>query len=75
MAYDRLEFDLRELETRGRLRSLRQRSGVDFTSNDYLALAESEELSRAAADAIARGRIGRITAIARQPSRARGARD
>jgi 8-amino-7-oxononanoate synthase len=55
MAYDRLEFDLRELETRGRLRSLRQRSGVDFTSNDYLALAESEELSRAAADAIARG--------------------
>jgi 8-amino-7-oxononanoate synthase len=55
MAYDRFEFDLRELETRGRLRSLRQRSGVDFTSNDYLALAESEELSRAAADAIARG--------------------
>jgi 8-amino-7-oxononanoate synthase len=55
MAYDRLEFDLRELETRGRLRSLRQRSGVDFTSNDYLALAESEELRRAAADAIARG--------------------
>jgi 8-amino-7-oxononanoate synthase len=55
MAYDPLEFDLRELETRGRLRSLRQRSGVDFTSNDYLALAESEELSRAAADAIARG--------------------
>jgi 8-amino-7-oxononanoate synthase len=49
------EIDLRELEQRGRLRTLRTRAGIDFTSNDYLGLAESEELRRAAADAIARG--------------------
>ena len=49
------ETDLRELAGRGRLRSLRGRSGIDFASNDYLGLAESEELKRAAADAIARG--------------------
>ena len=47
--------DLRDLAGRGRLRSLRERSGIDFTSNDYLGLAESEELRRAAADAVARG--------------------
>jgi 8-amino-7-oxononanoate synthase len=49
------ETDLRELEGRGRLRTLRERSGKDFTSNDYLGLAESEELKCAATDAIARG--------------------
>jgi 8-amino-7-oxononanoate synthase len=49
------ESDLRELEGRGRLRTLRERSGIDFTSNDYLGLAESEELRRAAIDAVARG--------------------
>lgn len=49
------ETSLRDLEGRGRLRSLRERSGIDFTSNDYLGLAESEELRQAAADAIARG--------------------
>jgi 8-amino-7-oxononanoate synthase len=49
------ETDLRDLEGRGRLRSLRERSGIDFTSNDYLGLAESEELRQAAADAVARG--------------------
>src|SRR6185369_3843496 len=38
-----------------RLRSLGERAGVDFTSNDYLGLAESEELRSAATDAIARG--------------------
>jgi 8-amino-7-oxononanoate synthase len=37
------------------LRSLRERSGIDFTSNDYLGLAESAELRQAAADALARG--------------------
>jgi 8-amino-7-oxononanoate synthase len=37
------------------LRTLRQRSGIDFTSNDYLGLAEAAELRRAAADAVARG--------------------
>jgi 8-amino-7-oxononanoate synthase len=49
------ESDLRELADRGRLRSLRARAGIDFTSNDYLGLAESAELRQAAADAVARG--------------------
>src|ERR1700730_18397197 len=53
--HDGFEADLRELAGRGRLRSLRERSGIDFTSNDYLGLAESEELRCAAAVAAARG--------------------
>jgi 8-amino-7-oxononanoate synthase len=53
--YSAFEADLRELADRGRLRSLRERSGIDFTSNDYLGLAESAELRQAAADALARG--------------------
>jgi 8-amino-7-oxononanoate synthase len=53
--HDVFESDLRELADRGRLRSLRVRSGIDFTSNDYLGLAESTELRQAAADALARG--------------------
>ncbi|HEY1876308.1 MAG TPA: 8-amino-7-oxononanoate synthase [Rhizomicrobium sp.] len=43
------------LEARGRLRSLSRSRGTDFTSNDYLALAESAALRDAAADALARG--------------------
>jgi 8-amino-7-oxononanoate synthase len=53
--HEDLETDLRELARRGRLRSLHERSGIDFTSNDYLGLAVSDELGRAAADAVARG--------------------
>jgi 8-amino-7-oxononanoate synthase len=53
--HEGFEADLRELASRGRLRALRGRSGIDFTSNDYLGLAESEELKRAAAEAVARG--------------------
>src|SRR6202035_5477651 len=53
--YSAFEADLRELADRGRLRSLRERSGIDFTSNDYLGLAESAELRQAAVDALARG--------------------
>jgi 8-amino-7-oxononanoate synthase len=49
------ESDLRGLADRGRLRSLRTRAGIDFTSNDYLGLAESAELRQAATDAVARG--------------------
>ncbi len=49
------EANLRELADRGRLRSLRARGGIDFTSNDYLGLAESAELRQAAVDALARG--------------------
>lgn len=55
MTHMHFEADLRDLEGRGRLRSLRERAGIDFTSNDYLGLAESDELKRAASDAIARG--------------------
>ena len=49
------ETDLLELARHGRLRALRGRAGADFTSNDYLGMAESEELRLAAAAAIARG--------------------
>src|SRR5580704_10615443 len=43
------------LKARGRLRALTPRNGADFTSNDYLALAESARLRDAAAEALARG--------------------
>jgi 8-amino-7-oxononanoate synthase len=52
---ERLQADLRGLAEHGRLRTLRERAGIDFTSNDYLGLAESDELRRAATEAIARG--------------------
>lgn len=53
--HEKFEADLNDLAGRGRLRSLRGRAGIDFTSNDYLGLAESDELRRAAFEAIARG--------------------
>jgi len=53
--HERFEADLNDLAGRGRLRLLRGRSGIDFTSNDYLGLAESGELRRAASEAVARG--------------------
>jgi 8-amino-7-oxononanoate synthase len=43
------------LAAKGRLRALSQTRGRDFTSNDYLALAESQALRQAASDALARG--------------------
>jgi 8-amino-7-oxononanoate synthase len=49
------EGDLDELARRGRLRELAPAAGIDFTSNDYLGLAESPELRQAATDALARG--------------------
>src|SRR6202034_1973822 len=49
------EADLCKLADRGRLCSLRERSEIDFTSNDYLGRAEPAELRQAAADALARG--------------------
>src|ERR1700760_2575895 len=52
---ENFEADLLELERQGRRRQLRERSGTDFTSNDYLGMAESSELRQAAAEAIARG--------------------
>src|SRR6185312_5589806 len=40
---------------KGRQPALNSRRGLDFTSNDYLALAESDALRQAATDALARG--------------------
>ena len=50
--YERM---LQELASAGRLRALKDRSGIDFSSNDYLGLAASPELAEAAAAALARG--------------------
>jgi 8-amino-7-oxononanoate synthase len=46
---------LEELDAKSRLRRLEPRAGVDFTSNDYLALANSERIRRAMAAALERG--------------------
>jgi 8-amino-7-oxononanoate synthase len=46
---------LRALEAKHRRRSLIPRKGIDFASNDYLALADSTELREAAREAIDRG--------------------
>lgn len=55
MMHEIYAADLQTLAGRGRLRALRGQSGIDFSSNDYLSLAESEELKKAAVDALARG--------------------
>jgi 8-amino-7-oxononanoate synthase len=46
---------LDELAGKNRLRRLAPRAGLDFTSNDYLALAESQALKDAVTAALARG--------------------
>jgi 8-amino-7-oxononanoate synthase len=46
---------LEALAAKGRFRRLSGRAGTDFTSNDYLALAQSVGLRDAVADALARG--------------------
>ena len=43
------------LAAKGRLRTLTAAGGFDFTSNDYLALAQSPKLRQAVAEALARG--------------------
>jgi 8-amino-7-oxononanoate synthase len=48
------ERALKALDRRGRLRNLQRRSGVDFSSNDYLALASSPALREAVSAALAR---------------------
>jgi 8-amino-7-oxononanoate synthase len=52
---DSHERSLKALQKRGRLRTLTQRAGLDFSSNDYLGLAQSAELREAAAAALSRG--------------------
>lgn len=47
--------DLMMLRSADRLRRLQQRSGMDFSSNDYLALSASPRLQSAVASALARG--------------------
>ena len=49
------ERALDALLRRGRLRALEPPRGIDFTSNDYLGLAQSKALADAVAQAIARG--------------------
>lgn len=46
---------LAKLDAAGRRRSLQSAGGVDFTSNDYLALASSLRLRQAIEEALARG--------------------
>src|SRR5664279_5654045 len=46
---------LESLAAKGRLRALSGTRGIDFTSNDYLALAGSAALRDAVAEALARG--------------------
>jgi len=47
--------DLRSIDQRARLRRLQPRTGVDFSSNDYLALSRSQRLRDAVGAALARG--------------------
>ena len=49
----RYELALEALDRRGRLRTLSGRGGLDFTSNDYLGLADSPALKDAVAQALA----------------------
>ncbi|MDB5708373.1 MAG: 8-amino-7-oxononanoate synthase [Sphingomonas bacterium] len=49
------DSDLRQLAERARLRSLIPRVGLDFSSNDYLGLADAPQLREAVAAALARG--------------------
>ncbi len=50
-----LEADLNRLSSLGRRRALASTGGFDFTSNDYLAFADSSELRQAASEALSRG--------------------
>lgn len=47
--------DLEHLARDHRLRGLKARAGIDFTSNDYLALANAPRIKRAVAAALERG--------------------
>jgi 8-amino-7-oxononanoate synthase len=47
--------DLEDLSRRSRIRQLQPRAGIDFASNDYLALASAPALRAAVGEALARG--------------------
>ncbi|MCZ7449803.1 8-amino-7-oxononanoate synthase [Agrobacterium rhizogenes] len=49
------EAKLAGLSRKSRLRALAPREGIDFTSNDYLGLAEAPRLKAAIADALGKG--------------------
>jgi 8-amino-7-oxononanoate synthase len=53
--FDAQRADLQALEAQSRLRRLQPRTGVDFSSNDYLGLAQAPRLRTAVSDALARG--------------------
>jgi 8-amino-7-oxononanoate synthase len=53
--FDPHRNDLAALGARNRLRTLNPRRGIDFSSNDYLGLADSPRLRTAVGDALARG--------------------
>jgi 8-amino-7-oxononanoate synthase len=55
VALERYQTALLGLADQSRLRMLEARSGLDFSSNDYLGLATSKRLSGAVSAAIARG--------------------
>jgi len=52
---DRYEKSLKALDRRNLLRGLSPRQGIDFSSNDYLALSTSNVLTQAIQDAVERG--------------------
>jgi 8-amino-7-oxononanoate synthase len=52
---DRYQTALTELASRTRLRSLIPRTGLDFTSNDYLGLSTSKRLTEAIIQALRQG--------------------
>jgi 8-amino-7-oxononanoate synthase len=52
---DRYAASLRGLDRKNRLRSLSRRSGMDFSSNDYLALAGDKRMADSVAAALAKG--------------------
>ncbi|HTD72561.1 MAG TPA: 8-amino-7-oxononanoate synthase [Steroidobacteraceae bacterium] len=54
-AIARYESALHALSSQNRLRALRPQSGIDFSSNDYLALAASPRLRIAITEAMSRG--------------------
>lgn len=53
--FDALHADLAALAGKARLRALQPRGGIDFASNDYIALAGDPRLRKAVAEALERG--------------------